>query len=76
MPEKEYIEKMSNFLMKTFEARFADKFEDHPCPDCGKPYVHVCQDMLKILFGLAIERTLKDVKAWPIAGQEVGNFKL
>lgn len=76
MPEKEYIEKMSNFLKTTFEARFADKFENHPCPDCGQPYVHMCQKMIKILFGTAIERTLKDVKGWPQAGTEVGAFKL
>lgn len=75
MSEKEYVEKMTNFLKGTFEARFADKFEEGPCPDCGGRYVHMCEKMLKIMFGVAIERTLKDTKDWPEDGAEVGLFK-
>lgn len=76
MPEAEYTRKMVNFLKGTFEARFADKFEDDdPCIGCGGRYVHMCEEMLQVLFGTAIERVLKDVKNWPAAGTEVGRFK-
>lgn len=76
MPEEEYKKKMVNFLKGSFEMRFSDKFEDDkPCPECGGRYVHMCEEMLEVLFGATIERVLTDVKNWPGEGKEVGLFK-